>query len=217
MASVGCDPNRIKQANKLGKNNSAKVCYSDGGGTFGRAGIRARENVGNGPKMRISQWRTPGFTLSASKEKSNPKEAKIDALVSWRVTLVPTSVESSFESLTLQVNGIDKSEITQAKKWRITNYDGEVFSYDIVPSGDTLVNTFSADAKGIIIPGLLGESFGGVNGGKFTAALIDGTENILLETQINAPKGWEFKKSARAAIEGLDELLKTPEKCGEME
>lgn len=205
-----CDPSRIKEKNKTLPQGEAKYCFFDGGGSFGKAGIRARQNIGNGPKMRVSQWQTAGFNADTKSNHGN--SPNLEVLLSWRVSVSGNNTESSFESLEVQINNLSEVDKSRAAKWRILNYDGEAFEF---PFGDISKSSeiFSADAKGILIAGLLGESFGGINGGSFELAIIDGQGLEIVSRKFTPPKSWEFKKSARIANQGLEDLLKTPEKC----
>lgn len=211
---VACDPSRLGVSGKTNSSKEVRYCYFDGGGSFGKSGIRARQNIGSGPKMRIAQWQSMGF-IEKHEKKINiaNSQTSIEARISWRLIVTPNALESSFESLELQVPGIKQDDIARAAKWRITNFDGDISDFPISEKQNGLKQIFSADAKGILIPGLLGESLGGINGGSFEVDLLDNSSQSIVRRKFSPPKSWEFKKNSRLAIEGLDALLLTPEKC----
>lgn len=212
----GCDKSRAEKSNET-KLSNKKVCVSVAGGTFGRAGVRARQYVGKGPKMRVVQWKTPDFQddLQVVNDKTNLGTApNIAVQISWRVDETKSAIESSFESLDAYTINLNTEQSIDAAFWEITIYDGEK---SIVSSSKALDgkvrDIFSTESRGIIIPSNIGEALGGVNGGRFQIALLDANKKIIVKREIMPSKGYEFKSAAKTAIDGLSQLLKTPDNC----
>ncbi len=212
----GCDESRAEKSNET-KLSNKKVCVSVAGGTYGRAGVRARQYVGKGPKMRVVQWKTPDFQddLQIVNDKTNLGTApNIAVQISWRVDETKTAIESSFESLDAYSINLNTQQSVDAAFWEITIYDGEK---SIVSSSKALDgkirDVFSTESRGIIIPSNIGEALGGVNGGRFQIALLDANKKIIVKREIMPSKGYEFKSASKTAIDGLSQLLKTPDNC----
>ena len=204
---------------KLSSNNDVKVCYFDAGGTYGRAGIRARQFVGKGPKMRVAQWKTPEFMddFQIVKDTKNfGTNPNIALLISWRINILNDNVESSLESVEAYALNTQNLNVKDTKYWRIEIFDGEVFVANATPNPKGEIrDVFSTESKGILLPNNIGEALGGVNGGKFLISLVDENDNIIAKREIFAPKGYEFKSNIKAAFQGLENLLQTPEKCND--
>ena len=216
IALIACDPNR--QTSKISKQTeNKKICYSDAGGSFGKAGLRARQFIGKGPKMRVTQWKTPNFMDDfqiVQTETEKGSKPNIAVLISWRVNVVNNIVESSFESFEAYSLNLTEAQILSAHSWKIEIYDGETFISKTSPANKEYIrDLFSTESKGIIIPAQIGEALGGVNGGKFVISLLDINNNVIVERVVMPPKAYEFKNNAKTANENLDALLQNPEKC----
>ena len=212
----GCDKSRAEKSNET-KLSNKKVCVSVAGGTYGRAGVRARQYVGKGPKMRVVQWKTPDFQddLQIVDDKTNYGSApNIAVQLSWRVNETKTAIESSFESLDAYTLNLNTQQSIDAAYWEITIYDGEKSVLSASKALDGKVrDVFSTESRGLIIPSNIGEALGGVNGGRFQIALLDANKKIIVKREIMPSKGYEFKAAAKTAVDGLSELLKTPDNC----
>jgi hypothetical protein len=212
----GCDSARVKQNNET-KISDKKVCVSVFGGTYGKSGIRARQFVGKGPKMRLVQWKTPDFQddlQAVGQEKNTTGPANIAVQISWRVNVTKMAVESSFESLEAYSINLKPEDAARAAFWRFRIFDGDenVISAS-KPIDNKLRDVFSTESRGIIIPGNFGEAFGGVNGSRFDIAILDSNKNEIVTRNVYAAKGYEFKNSAKGAIEGLENMLLNLENC----
>lgn len=194
-----------------------KLCFVDVGGSFGKSGLRARQYIGKGPKFRIIQWKTLDFPddLDLNQEqKLIDNHASLAAKISWRVSEVNGRIESQLDSLELIPINFKDEQLHKIASWRLIGVDGEKYSFPITENiKNSKPELFSAESKGIIIPGTLAEDLGGVNGSSFKIGALDANGVVLLQKDILASSGYMFKERAMSAIEKLDEIVKMPNKC----
>ena len=194
-----------------------KLCFIDVGGSFGKSGLRARQYIGKGPKFRIIQWKTMDFPdeLNSNQEQqTNNNHASLAVKLSWRVSEVSGSVESQLDSLEVIPINFKNEQIQKITSWRIIGIDGEKYTFPITENiRNSKPEIFSSESKGIMIPGNLAEDLGGVNGSTFKIGVIDANGVVLLQKDILASSGYMFKERALSAIEKLDEIIKTPNRC----
>lgn len=216
-----CDPSRMnnsKQTRKAGA-SSKKICFFDAGGSFGKSGVRARQFIGTGPKMRVVQWKTADYldeTQPIPIVKSQPKPS-IELQLSWRISLVNGVLESSFESLDANAINLSQQDLVRAKNWRIEILDNDSVEVSAAaPSHGIIRDNFSTEDRGKPIPTAIGEALGGINGGGFLIGLFDSAGNLILEREIKPMRGYEFKDKVKLAIEGLDEALKDEKNCARL-
>lgn len=194
-----------------------KLCFVDVGGSFGKSGLRARQYVGKGPKFRIIQWRTfdfPDDLLLQKGQQVYNNHASIAVKLSWRVSEVNGSVESQLDSFEAVPINFKTEQLQNIASWRLIGVDGEKYDF---PASEAVregkVELFSSESKGINISGNIAEDLGGVNGSSFKIGVINVNGVVILQKQILAPNGYMFKGRAMSALEKLDELTKSPEKC----
>lgn len=214
-----CDPNRMPKSEKsiVTPKDARKACIFVAGGSYGKSGLRARQYVGKGPKMRAVQWKTADYLDEFQDLPNSAVAAKKPAVaiqLTWRISTIKDIHESSFHSLEARAVNAVPLELARAAFWRVGILDNE--SVDIPVSrveGGEIYDLFSSEDRGKQIPAHIGEALGGVNGGGFYIALIasDGTE--ILANSVKPIRGYEFKDKVKLAFEGLDEQLKDEKNC----
>lgn len=205
------------KANARLVSSNSKLCYYDYGGTFGKSGIRAKEYIGKGPKMRSVQWKTLGFkdeTQNNYVHVSNRPD--IAAQLTWRTgNSKHDDLELYFDTLKLEAINIPPNSLQKVAAWQIKASDGTVFTHSVSElEGGKLFDTFSTESKGFRMPESFADILGGVNGGNFEVLLLDNSGNIIVSRTIMPVNGAVFKKFAAKAIDGLDVVVEEPQKCG---
>lgn len=222
FALGACDPNRMPKKTESTRiiKETRKACIFVAGGTYGKSGLRARQFVGKGPKMRAAQWKTANYLdeMQALPEgTTGSKKPSIEVQISWRVSTIQDANESSFQSLEAKAIHLPPNDLARAAFWRIGILDNESADVAISKSQNgQIYDLFSSEDRGKQIPAHIGEALGGVNGGAFYIALIgsDGTE--ILSNTIKPMRGYEFKDKVKLAFEGLDLQLKDEKNCSQL-
>ncbi|MCU0882937.1 MAG: hypothetical protein MUF14_09750 [Hyphomonadaceae bacterium] len=198
------------------------VCWYEGE-DFGRSGLAARQFTGPGPKGRIVVWNTPDFIdpKAPEPEQAGARTAggttpRLAVQVAWRVTEVNGAFESILESLRVHAVDVAESDRLAAADWEFLVVDGERYMAPVTtPVPADLRERFVSDqTAGIRLPGLVAESMGGVNGGRFTVQVLDAEGLIIADRDVRPPRGYEFKERAEAVLVGLDARLADPSGCG---
>jgi hypothetical protein len=193
------------------------------GEDFTRSGLRAQQFLGTGPKGRVVVWNSPDFVDPKDPQEAQEKakatggnKPRLAVQIAWRVTEVNGNFESILESLRVHAVDVAPEDRAAAKDWELLVVDGERFIVEIAnPSPPDLRERFVSDqTAGIKVPGLVAESMGGVNGGRFTIQVLDAQGFIIADRDVRPPRGYEFKERAEAVLAGLDARLADPSGCG---
>lgn len=88
-----CDPNRMPKSEKqvVASNGARAACLFVAGGTYGKSGLRARQYIGKGPKMRAVQWKTADYLDEFQDLPSGTSGAlkpSIALQLTWRISTV---------------------------------------------------------------------------------------------------------------------------------
>lgn len=220
---AGCaEPVSKPEALRSDMESDRPVCRF-AGEDFGRSGLAAQQFTGAGPKGRIVVWNSPDFVDPKAPQAEQDKarasgngKPRLAVQIAWRVSEVNGSFESILESLRVHAVSVDEQDRNAARDWEVLAVDGERFMAPVTtPLGPDLRERFVSDqTAGIKVPGLVADSMGGVNGGRFTVQVLDGEGFIIADRDVRPPRGYEFKERAEAVLAGLDARLADPSGCG---
>ena len=219
LTLIACDPNRMPKSENpsAAPKDARKACIFVAGGSYGKSGLRARQYVGKGPKMRAVQWKTADYLdefqdlPSGATGKQKPS---IALQLTWRISTIKDVHESSFHSLETKAINLAPQDLARAAVWRVGILDNESIDVPVAKAEAGIIyDLFSSEDRGKQIPANIGEALGGINGGGFYLALIatDGSE--IVTNAVKPMRGYEFKDKVKLAFEGLDEQLKDERNC----
>jgi hypothetical protein len=194
------------------------LCVADEGVVGTRTGLRAQQFHGPGPKLRLVSWQSADWELPADKTEAQlPGEGpRLAVKIAWRVSVVNDQAESTLESLKVRLREVHPEDMAAGHSWEIIAGDGEVAQLPVDPEAPAHVREASFAAEGVgtdQLPGLIAESLGGVNGGRFTVRLLDADGFIIADRDIRPLRGYEFKEQALKALATLDQRLAAPQQC----
>ena len=226
---AACDPARVAErqaaqmeATEAREAAAREICFYEQE-DFGRQGLRAQQLLGPGPKQRMVTWITRDFvppdeTRTEEQAEADPNYGwgRIAVQINWRVFGEESDLESVLESLNVHVLDVEDQDRVAAKRWELTVVDGERFLVDVEDPNDPMLRArFVQDqTRGLRVPGLVADSMGGVNGGRFFITVLDENGDIVADRDVRPPRGYSFKSRALDALQGLDERLAHPSGCG---
>lgn len=194
-------------------------------GTFGsQRGIRALQVVVDGkPRGRpLVMWATPDWdkpVVSASTPAAAPVAASAEPLnlavrLAWRMQETEGAPESPLDGLDVRLPPLQS--VPEGAQWRISIVDNEVHDEPAegLRAGEPLVARFSAEGGGgIVLPGIIADALGGINGGRFEVALVDAAGAVIARRDVRPVRGYEFKALADKAVAGIAPQLANPAQC----
>lgn len=194
------------------------LCVADAGVVGTRTGLRAQQFSGPGPKMRLVSWQSADWDLPEGRTEAQlPGEGpRLAVRISWRVSVVNDQAESTLEKLQVRLREVHAADSSAGSDWEIIAGDEEVAQLPVeLPPGQVVTEgAFTAEGVGTSqLPGIVAESLGGVNGGRFTVRLLDTDGYIIADRDIRALRGYEFKEQAVKALAELDRKLANPQQC----
>jgi hypothetical protein len=194
------------------------LCVADAGQVGTRTGLRAQQFHGPGPKMRLVSWQSADWELPAGRTEAQlPGEGpRLAIKISWRVSVVNDQAESTLESLKVRLREVHPEDTAAGHSWEIIAGDGEVAQLPVeapTAAGVQEASFVSEGAGSSLLPGLIAESLGGVNGGRFTVRLLDADGYIIADRDIRPLRGYEFKEQAVRVLATLDQQLSAPQQC----
>jgi hypothetical protein len=215
------DAQAVTEARQAALDNRPLCVFT--GLDYGRSGLRAQQYTSAGPKGRVVIWSSPDFTdpkVTDAHDMPVPLslrgKPRLAVQIAWRVTEVNGNTESMLESLRVQAIEVAPEDAAAAADWEIIVLDGERLMAEVAePQKPQLHARFVSDeTAGIKMPGLVAESMGGVNGGRFSIALLDAEGYIIADRDVRPPRGYEFKEKADIVLAGLDARLADASGCG---
>jgi hypothetical protein len=222
VGASACDPARMASAQKKVQPVSQEkrtVCVFEIEKLGMQRGIQARQLIVDGKVSKagpVAYWSTPDFTGISNRGPKAGEAPYLQVLLGWRMSVREGAPESPLDGMIVRAKGIDPKTIPASSMWRISIVDDEQHEIEFVPppAGQPIEARFTPEGGGgLVVPDIIAEALGGINGGRFEIALVDPVGNVIASRDVRPVRGYEFKALADKAIEGVKPLANRPETC----
>jgi hypothetical protein len=214
-----CGQGTSGQKKKTASDLKRTVCVFEVEKLGMQRGVQARQLVVDGVVARappVVYWSTPDFTGVSNRGAQTGQAPYLQVLLGWRIGAREGAAESPLDGMILRAKDLAPSAVPAGSKWRISIIDDEQHEveYEAPSPGKPIEARLTPEGGGgQILPDIIAEALGGINGGRFEVALVDQMGSVIASRDVRPLRGYEFKELGERAIEGVKDLAKQPESC----
>jgi hypothetical protein len=217
LALAACSQAPVKKPGSAeAKPINRTACTFDEGAFGSQRGVRAKQVVVDG-KARgrpMVLWASPDWDRPQAISPKPSEPLPLAVRLAWRLQETEGAPESPLDGLDVRLPAL--ASVPVDAQWRISIVDNEVHDEPAagIKAGEPLVARFTAEGGGgIVLPGIIADSLGGINGGRFEIALVDANGSVIARRDVRPVRGYEFKALADKAVAGVMPMVANPANC----